>query len=397
MYSSFKTSVSCSNMGLVSKKRALVDSAALPLGVNGAQMNLTPEQMAEAAGRLAGVVQSGQWGALAQNGGTQGQWGIPLGGHPDFPVQSVHEEDDVYFSEREDDSVPLGEEDISSKKNKKKKKKNKVYQPVFMSSASYRHAQEYESQGHASEVSPVPTPPTAVAVPPKPNAPSQPRQTAPGPRANGPSTTSDAKAGPSTEREKIRDFWLGLSEDDRRALVKVEKEAVLRKMKEQQRHGCTCAVCGRKRTAIEQELEVLYDAYYVELEQYANHQRRSFSSGGVIPLPPGPGPFPGSVDVSTLPQPAAAEKPKVSVPPKRKDHKNPKPVQRKLAPPATEPCNHEHGRAAHGDLGRGKQAQPQEEYDDGDEDDYDEEDEDEDEEYEGLLQRVAEIDGRIKD
>jgi hypothetical protein len=55
------------------------------------------------------------------------------------------------------------------------------------------------------------------------------------------------KAGPSSERERIRDFWLGLKEVERRALVKVEKDAVLRKMKEQQRSGCSCAVCGRKR------------------------------------------------------------------------------------------------------------------------------------------------------
>jgi hypothetical protein len=103
-------------------------SAALPLGVNGGQVNLTPEQMAEAAGRLAGVVQSGQWGAHVQNGGgAQGQWGIPLGGHPDFPVQPVHEEEDVYFSEREDESLPIEEGEPTSKKSKKKKKKNKVY------------------------------------------------------------------------------------------------------------------------------------------------------------------------------------------------------------------------------------------------------------------------------
>jgi hypothetical protein len=74
------------------------------------------------------------------------------------------------------------------------------------------------------------------------------------------------------ERERIRDFWLGLGEDDRKSLVKIEKEAVLRKMKEQQKHSCSCSVCGRKRTAIEEELEVLYDAYYEELEQYAHHQ-----------------------------------------------------------------------------------------------------------------------------
>ncbi len=72
------------------------------------------------------------------------------------------------------------------------------------------------------------------------------------------------------ERERIKDFWLSLGEEDRRSLVKVEKEAVLKKMKEQQKHSCSCTVCGRKRTAIEEELEVLYDAYYEELEVYAN-------------------------------------------------------------------------------------------------------------------------------
>lgn len=49
------------------------------------------------------------------------------------------------------------------------------------------------------------------------------------------------------ERQKIREFWLQLGEDERRSLVKVEKEAVLRKMKEQQKHSCNCSVCGKKR------------------------------------------------------------------------------------------------------------------------------------------------------
>lgn len=79
------------------------------------------------------------------------------------------------------------------------------------------------------------------------------------------------------ERENIKQFWLELGEDERRSLVRVEKEAVLRKMKEQQKHSCQCSVCGRKRTAIEEELEVLYDAYYSELEQFANHDDDSDS------------------------------------------------------------------------------------------------------------------------
>ncbi|KAF2097488.1 hypothetical protein NA57DRAFT_77745 [Rhizodiscina lignyota] len=72
------------------------------------------------------------------------------------------------------------------------------------------------------------------------------------------------------ERERIKEFWLSLGEEERKSLVKIEKEAVLRKMKEQQKHSCSCTVCGRKRTAIEEELEVLYDAYYEELEQRSN-------------------------------------------------------------------------------------------------------------------------------
>ncbi|KPI34327.1 Stress response protein nst1 [Cyphellophora attinorum] len=72
------------------------------------------------------------------------------------------------------------------------------------------------------------------------------------------------------ERDQIKEYWLQLGEDERRNLVRIEKEAVLKKMKEQQKHSCSCSVCGRKRTAIEEELEVLYDAYYEELEQFAN-------------------------------------------------------------------------------------------------------------------------------
>lgn len=81
------------------------------------------------------------------------------------------------------------------------------------------------------------------------------------------------------ERERIKEFWLSLGEDERKSLVKIEKEAVLRKMKEQQKHSCSCTVCGRKRTAIEEELEVLYDAYYDELEQYGSLQHGPMLAG----------------------------------------------------------------------------------------------------------------------
>ena len=50
-----------------------------------------------------------------------------------------------------------------------------------------------------------------------------------------------------TERQRIREFWVGLSQEERRALVKLEKETILKKVKEQQKLTCACAVCGRRR------------------------------------------------------------------------------------------------------------------------------------------------------
>lgn len=82
------------------------------------------------------------------------------------------------------------------------------------------------------------------------------------------------------ERARIKQFWLSLGEEQRRSLVKVEKEAVLSKMKQQQRNTCNCAVCGRKRVAIEQELESLYSAYFHELESLSDAQEMP-----ILPLP----------------------------------------------------------------------------------------------------------------
>jgi len=97
------------------------------------------------------------------------------------------------------------------------------------------------------------------------------------------------------ERERIKEFWQSLHEEERRSLVKVEKEAVLKKMKEQQKHSCSCTVCGRKRTAIEEELEVLYDAYYEELEVYASplhssraNRKLSYLNTHLMARPPNP-------------------------------------------------------------------------------------------------------------
>ncbi|KAJ3015251.1 Stress response protein nst1 [Thoreauomyces humboldtii] len=85
------------------------------------------------------------------------------------------------------------------------------------------------------------------------------------------------------EKQRIREFWLQLGEEERRALVKLEKEAVLKKMKEQQKQTCSCSLTAvANRTVIEEELEILYDAYYEELENFANDQGTKSIAGPPI-------------------------------------------------------------------------------------------------------------------
>lgn len=133
----------------------------------------------------------------------------------------------------------------------------------------------------------LPANPTSFQPPPPPPPPPLGQPPSSGTHRSTPNASKDRIWNTSTaeERERIKEFWLSLGEEDRRSLVKVEKEAVLKKMKEQQKHSCSCTVCGRKRTAIEEELEVLYDAYYEELEQYANNQQ-ILGEDGIIMAPP---------------------------------------------------------------------------------------------------------------
>lgn len=152
--------------------------------------------------------------------------------------------------------------EASESKSKKKKKK-----------------QEGPLNGHGPHLRP---PPSFQRVPPPP-PPSH--HTYPATASHQPSKDRIWNTSTAQERENIKEFWLSLGEEERRSLVKVEKEAVLKKMKEQQKHSCSCTVCGRKRTAIEEELEVLYDAYYEELEQYANHQQLDEDGTPIIPPP----------------------------------------------------------------------------------------------------------------
>jgi len=132
--------------------------------------------------------------------------------------------------------------------------------------------------------------------------PSKPASTVAG-KGKAPANTPPAKIWTQSslqDRENIRQFWLGLSEAERRDLLQIEKDAVLRKMKEQHRHACGCAVCGRKKVNIESELDQLYEQYYDELRHYAAEQRAA-ATGRQHP-PPGAGPFPGSVEVDSTGQ-----------------------------------------------------------------------------------------------
>lgn len=164
-------------------------------------------------------------------------------------------EDQIYAEDQHDqDGFPLEDAETGRKSKKKKKNKKGITLPL--------------QQGGAGGSS------TSISTPlggPRPQPPPQTLSNAALRMGHKMSRDQIWNTSTQAEKENIKSFWLELGEEERRSLVKVEKEAVLRKMKEQQKHSCSCTVCGRKRTAIEEELEVLYDAYYVELEQYANH------------------------------------------------------------------------------------------------------------------------------
>jgi hypothetical protein len=179
-----------------------------------------------------------------------------------------NEDSDRYSGSFEQNGSPVNGYDLtpSNASGKKSKKKKKAPTKDFQHEhgAHMRHGTNGLSHNHVS----LPLSPLAST-----NL----------PRGPGISKEKIWNTSSQEERERIKEFWLSLGEDERKSLVKVEKDAVLKKMKEQQKHSCSCTVCGRKRTAIEEELEVLYDAYYEELEQYANRE-----GDGIPPMMPPP-------------------------------------------------------------------------------------------------------------
>ncbi|KAI9692075.1 MAG: Stress response protein nst1 [Bogoriella megaspora] len=160
---------------------------------------------------------------------------------------------------------------MAFEKRSKKKKRNKGID-IGSSLDGSMGGSHLLSHGSSSHIAPPPPPPPPLS--------SEALRTI----KNSSKNTSIWNTSMAEERERIKEFWLSLSEKDRKGLVKIEKQTVLAKMKEQQKHSCSCTVCGRKRTAIEEELEVLYDAYYDELENYANRQQTL--DGGMPMLPP---------------------------------------------------------------------------------------------------------------
>lgn len=52
------------------------------------------------------------------------------------------------------------------------------------------------------------------------------------------------------EKNLIKDFWAQLKDSDRRKLLVIEKDTLLKKMKEQQKYICQCTMCGRHKYII---------------------------------------------------------------------------------------------------------------------------------------------------
>ncbi|QPG73824.1 hypothetical protein FOA43_001139 [Brettanomyces nanus] len=64
------------------------------------------------------------------------------------------------------------------------------------------------------------------------------------------------------EKEKIKQFWLKLSEDRKREIVDVSNDDVMKMIHEEQQLSCDCKFCGNRKLILEKELEKLYREYY---------------------------------------------------------------------------------------------------------------------------------------
>lgn len=80
------------------------------------------------------------------------------------------------------------------------------------------------------------------------------------------------------EKALIKQFWHCLTEFERKGLVELEKRYIVSRIREQQRTLCLCDNCIRMIQNVEQELSLLYDAYYEELELLVYSKNRDTSS-----------------------------------------------------------------------------------------------------------------------
>ena len=92
----------------------------------------------------------------------------------------------------------------------------------------------------------------------------------------------------------MQGVWRGVARQAWRALIEGEEKGVKRKLHEYQRHACACAICQRKRHAIDTKLSEMYAAYYDAAEAHAAAAPEliDFDAADEAVLP---GPFPGSV------------------------------------------------------------------------------------------------------
>eukprot|EP00004_Rigifila_ramosa_P025001 TRINITY_DN736_c0_g1_i11.p4 TRINITY_DN736_c0_g1~~TRINITY_DN736_c0_g1_i11.p4 ORF type:complete len:138 (-),score=27.90 TRINITY_DN736_c0_g1_i11:2045-2458(-) len=83
------------------------------------------------------------------------------------------------------------------------------------------------------------------------------------PRRNGkPKKKQKAGAKPDSvwvqsmadERERTKEDWLTLSDAQRRSLLVLEKDAMLKTIKAHHGQTCSCSVCGRKWSAMEVQI-----------------------------------------------------------------------------------------------------------------------------------------------
>ena len=93
-----------------------------------------------------------------------------------------------------------------------------------------------------------------------------------------PGSPGNASAGTQNLRN-MQEFWQMLTDDERAALARVQKDELPKRMKEQQKYTCTCNVCIRRRLVVEDELNSLYEQFIVDMDR-AQGAAGALPSGG---------------------------------------------------------------------------------------------------------------------